>query len=56
MSGIDFDRQAFIAPAEQPAPQQPRALGLIILAVAVIGIAFIGYKLLSFAGEGSASA
>src|SRR6202041_1104036 len=56
MAGIDFDRQVFIAPAEQPAPQQPRALGLIILAVAVIGIAFIGYKLLSYAGEGSASA
>jgi hypothetical protein len=56
MSGIDFDRQAFVAPTEQPAPQQPRALGLIILAIAVIGIAFIGYKLLSYAGEGSASA
>ena len=56
MSGIDFDRQAFVAPTEQPAPQQPRALGLIILAIAVIGIVFIGYKLLSYAGEGSASA
>ncbi len=56
MSGIDFDRQAFVAPTEQPAPQQPRALGLIILVIAVIGIAFIGYKLLSYAGEGSASA
>jgi cell division septum initiation protein DivIVA len=56
MSGIDFDRQVFVAPAEQPAPQQPRALGLIILAIAVIGIAFIGYKLLSYAGEGGATA
>ena len=36
MSGIDFDRQAFVAPTEQPAPQQPRALGLIILAIAVM--------------------
>jgi cell division septum initiation protein DivIVA len=56
MSGIDFDRQVFVAPAEQPAPQQPRAVGLIILAIAVIGIAFIGYKLLSYAGESGASA
>jgi hypothetical protein len=56
MSGIDFDRQVFVAPTEQPAPQQPRALGLIILAVAVIGIAFIGYKLLSYAGDSGASA
>jgi hypothetical protein len=56
MAGIDFDRQVFVAPTEQPAPQQPRALGLVILAVAVIGIAFIGYKLLSYAGESGASA
>jgi hypothetical protein len=56
MSGIDFDRQVFVAPAEQPAPQTPRALGLVILAIAVIGIAFIGYKLLSYAGESGASA
>jgi uncharacterized membrane protein YdfJ with MMPL/SSD domain len=55
MSGIDFDRQVFVAPAEQPAPQQPRAVGLIILAIAVIGIAFIGYKLLSYAEESGAS-
>src|SRR5580693_9283940 len=56
MSGIDFDRQVFVAPSEQPAPQQPRALGLIILAIAVIGIVFIGYKLLSYAGDSGASA
>lgn len=56
MAGIDFDRQVFVAPAEQPAPQQPRALGLVILAIAVIGIAFIGYKLLSYAGESGVSA
>src|SRR5271156_1625642 len=56
MAGIDFDRQVFVPPAEQPAPQQSRALGLVILAIAVIGIAFIGYKLLSYAGESSASA
>ena len=42
MAGIDFDRQVFVAPTEQPAPQQPRALGLVILAIAIIGIAFIG--------------
>ncbi len=56
MAGIDFDRQVFVAPTEQPAPQQPRALGLVILAIAVIGIAFIGYKLLSYAGESGVSA
>jgi hypothetical protein len=56
MAGIDFDRQVFVAPTEQPAPQQPRALGLVILAIAVIGIIFIGYKLLSYAGESGASA
>jgi uncharacterized membrane protein YdfJ with MMPL/SSD domain len=56
MAGIDFDRQVFVAPTEQPAPQQPRVLGLVILAIAVIGIIFIGYKLLSYAGESGASA
>jgi hypothetical protein len=56
MAGIDFDRQVFVAPTEQPAPQQPRVLGLVILAIAVIGIVFIGYKLLSYAGESGASA
>jgi hypothetical protein len=56
MAGIDFDRQVFVAPTEQPAPQQPRVLGLVILAIAVVGIVFIGYKLLSYAGESGASA
>jgi hypothetical protein len=56
MAGIDFDRQVFVAPTEQPAPQQPRALGLIILAIAIVGIVFIGYKLLSYAGDSGASA
>jgi cell division septum initiation protein DivIVA len=56
MAGIDFDRQAYVAPTEHPAPQQPRALGMVILTIAVIGIVFIGYKLLSYAGESAASA
>jgi hypothetical protein len=57
MAGIDFDRQVFVAPAEQPAPQQPsRALGLIVLAIALVGIVFVGYKLLSYAGGSGTSA
>ncbi len=47
MAGIDFDRQVFVPPADQ-APKQPsRIMGVVILAVAIAGIAFVGYKLLS---------
>jgi hypothetical protein len=47
MAGIDFDRQVFVPPAE-PAPKQPsRMMGALILAIAVTGIGFVGYKLLS---------
>lgn len=47
MPGIDFDRQAFVTPVEDQ-PQKPpsRIVGIVILAVAVAGIAFVGYKLM----------
>ena len=56
MAGIDFDRQAFIPPSEQPAQQPLRAFGLVILAITIMGIAFAGYKLISYAGASGASA
>ncbi|MFZ0521225.1 MAG: hypothetical protein WAL95_09390 [Candidatus Acidiferrales bacterium] len=47
MPGIDFDRQVFVPPVEDQ-PQKPpsRIVGIVILAVAVAGIAFVGYKLM----------
>jgi hypothetical protein len=47
MAGIDFDRQVFVAPADQAQKQPPKVLGAVILAIAVLGIGFIGYKLMS---------
>ena len=47
MAGIDFDRQVFVPPAEQAAKQPSRIMGVVILAVAIAGIGFVGYKLLS---------
>jgi hypothetical protein len=47
MAGIDFDRQVFVAPADQARKQAPKVLGVVILAIAVLGIGFVGYKLIS---------
>jgi hypothetical protein len=47
MAGIDFDRQVFVPPAEQAAKQPSRIMGVVILAIAIAGIGFVGYKLLS---------
>jgi hypothetical protein len=48
MAGIDFDRQVFVPSADQAPPKQPsRIMGVVILAVAIAGIGFVGYKLLS---------
>jgi hypothetical protein len=47
MAGIDFDRQVFVAPTDQ-APKQPlRVIAMLILAIAVVGIGYGGYKVLS---------
>jgi hypothetical protein len=47
MADVDFDRQVFVARAEE-APKQPsRVPGLLILVIAVVGIGFVGYKLMS---------
>jgi hypothetical protein len=56
MAGIDFDRQVFVAPADQAQKQPPKVLGAVILAIAVVGIGFVGYKLMSNAGVGGTSA
>jgi len=56
MAGIDFDRGIFVAP-EEPAPKQPsRALGLVILAIVIVGIGFVSYKLISDASLNGTSA
>jgi hypothetical protein len=47
MAGIDFDRQVFVPPAEQAVKQPSRIIGVVILAIAIAGIGFVGYKLLS---------
>jgi hypothetical protein len=47
MAGIDFDRQVFVPPAEQAVKQPSRIMGVVILAIAIAGIGFVGYKLLS---------
>ncbi|HZV88487.1 MAG TPA: hypothetical protein VFF95_13140 [Candidatus Binatus sp.] len=48
MAGIDFDRQVFVPSADQAPPKQPsRIMGVVILAIAIAGIGFVGYKLLS---------
>ena len=55
MSGIDFDRQQFVAPSD-PAPQQPsRIVGLVILLIALAGIGYVSYKLVSGTNPSSAS-
>lgn len=47
MADVDFDRQVFVARAEE-APKQPsRVPGLLIMVIAVVGIGFVGYKLMS---------
>jgi len=55
MAGIDFDRQQFVAPSD-PAPQQPsRIVGLVILLIALAGIGYVSYKLVSGTNPSSAS-
>ena len=57
MAGIDFDRQVFVPPADQaPAKQPSRIIGVLILAVAISGIGFVAYKLLSDASLNGTSA
>jgi hypothetical protein len=56
MAGIDFDRQVFVPSAEQPQKPPSRIIGVVILAVAILGIGFVGYKLLSDPSLGGASA
>jgi hypothetical protein len=56
MPGIDFDRQVFVAPVDQPQKPPSRIVGIVILAVAVAGIGFVGYKLMSDTSLGGASA
>lgn len=56
MADIDFDRQVFVARAEEAPKQPPRVLGLLILVIAVVGIGFVGYKLMSDASLNGTSA
>ena len=56
MAGIDFDRQVFVPPADQVQRPPSRIIGVVILAVAILGIGFVGYKLLSDPSLGGASA
>jgi len=55
MAGIDFDREQFVAPSD-PAPLQPsRIVGLVILLMALAGIGYVSYKLISGTNPSSAS-
>ena len=56
MSDIDFDRQVFVARAEEAPKQPPRVVGLLVLAIAVVGIGIVGYKLMSDASLSGTSA
>lgn len=56
MPGIDFDRQVFVPPVDQPEKPPSRIIGVVILAVAILGIGFVGYKLMSDTGLNGASA
>jgi hypothetical protein len=57
MAGIDFDRQVFVPPADQaPTKQPPRIMGILILVIAIAGIGFVGYKLMSDASLNGTSA
>lgn len=47
MAGIDFDRQVFVPPVDQPEKPPSRMIGVVILVVAILGIGFVGYKLMS---------
>jgi hypothetical protein len=56
MAGIDFDRQVFIPPADQPEKPPSRIIGVVILVLAILGIGFVGYKLISDTSLSGASA
>lgn len=56
MAGIDFDRQVFIPPADQPEKPPSRIIGVVILVLAILGIGFVGYKLISDTNLSGASA
>ncbi len=47
MAGIDFDRQVFVPPVDSPQKPPSRIIGVAILAIAILGIGFVGYKLMS---------
>jgi hypothetical protein len=46
MAGIDFDRQAFVTPADKAPRVSPHILGPVILLVAIAAAGLIGYKLI----------
>ena len=46
MAGIEFDRQAFVNPTEQPHRATPPIGGFLLLLVAIGAIGFVGYKIL----------
>ncbi len=47
MAGIDFDRQAFVTPADQPQRPAPRIAGFLVLLVVLGAVGFVGYKIYS---------
>lgn len=56
MTGVDFDRKAFV-PAPEPAPRpQGRVLGSLLLVMALAALAFLGYKLLADSRPSAAAA
>jgi hypothetical protein len=45
-TGIDFDRQAFVTPAERASPSGSRFPGVLLLLVAIAGLGLLGYRFL----------
>ena len=56
MPGIDFDRKAFV-PTPEPTQRPPsRALGALLLVIAAVALAFLGYKLVADSRQSAAAA
>jgi cell division protein FtsB len=56
MAGIDFDRKAFVPATESAPSSQNRALGSLILLIALFGLGFLGYKFISDSKQSAAAA
>jgi hypothetical protein len=56
MAGIEFDRQIFAPGAESQQKQAPKALGMILLVLALGLVGFVGYKIFTQVSQNNALA